>query len=244
MKICLAQTNPLKGDIDGNIILHKKLIDRAAAYQADFIVFPELSLTGYEPTLAQSLAIQPNDERLDVFQKASDDKELVIGVGVPTHSEKGICISMIIFRPGQSRLIYSKKYLHPDEEDFFVHGQNFPVLKVKDKQVGLAICYELSVVEHAQCAVEYGAEIYIASVAKYARNMAATTKRLSAIAKKYAKTVLMTNSVGPSDGDECAGKTGAWNRQGELIAQLNDDQEGILIVDEDGQVTLTYSDHQ
>ncbi len=244
MKICLAQTKPLKGDIVGNIILHRKLIDRAVSYDADFIVFPELSLTGYEPTLTHSLAIQPNDERFDVFQKASDDNELVIGVGVPTISEKGICISMIIFQPGQGRLIYSKKYLHPDEEDFFVHGQNFPVLKVNGKQVAIAICYELSVVEHAQWAFECGAEIYIASVAKYARNMAATTKRLSAIAKKYSKTVLMTNSVGPSDGDQCAGKTGVWNKQGELLAQLNDDQEGILIVDADAQVTLIYSDHQ
>jgi predicted amidohydrolase len=49
MKICAAQTRPVRGDIQTNIDNHKKLIDLAVSNGADIIIFPELSLTGYEP---------------------------------------------------------------------------------------------------------------------------------------------------------------------------------------------------
>jgi predicted amidohydrolase len=53
MKIAVAQTRPIKGDISTNIKTHKKLIDLAISYKVDTIFFPELSITGYEPELAK-----------------------------------------------------------------------------------------------------------------------------------------------------------------------------------------------
>ncbi len=47
MKICVAQTRPVKGDIQTNIDNHKRLIDLAISNGADTIIFPELSITGY-----------------------------------------------------------------------------------------------------------------------------------------------------------------------------------------------------
>ncbi len=61
MKICVAQTRPIIGDIQRNIERHKNFIALAGSYGADTVIFPELSLTGYEPTLAEALATQPAD---------------------------------------------------------------------------------------------------------------------------------------------------------------------------------------
>jgi predicted amidohydrolase len=47
MKICVAQTRPIKGNIQSNIVNHKKLIDLAVSNGAVIVIFPELSLTGY-----------------------------------------------------------------------------------------------------------------------------------------------------------------------------------------------------
>ncbi|HET9532598.1 MAG TPA: nitrilase-related carbon-nitrogen hydrolase, partial [Blastocatellia bacterium] len=65
MKICVAQTRPVKGDIQGNIDNHKRLIDLAASNGADMLIFPELSITGYEPELSRELATNQDDERFD-----------------------------------------------------------------------------------------------------------------------------------------------------------------------------------
>ena len=72
MRICLAQTQPITGNVEANIAAHLQLIDGAVAHQANLVLFPELSITGYEPTLAQDLATIPEDSRFAVFQKISN----------------------------------------------------------------------------------------------------------------------------------------------------------------------------
>lgn len=233
MKICVAQTKPIKGDVQGNIVSHKKLIVGAVSKGANTIIFPELSLTGYEPELAQGLATSLGDSRFNDFQKLSDDNNITIGIGAPIKNDKGICISIILFQPNKARQTYSKKYLHPDEEEFFIAGQTFTGSPTHNPNVALAICYELSVPEHSHKAFKSGAEIYIASVAKSVNGVKNAVNTLSRIANKYSMTVLMSNCVGLSGGEECGGKTSIWNNQGTLLGQLDDVNEGILIIDTD-----------
>src|SRR5882762_11044937 len=179
MKICVAQTRPAKGDIQSNIDSHNKLIDLAVSNGAETIIFPELSLTGYEPELSKELATDKDDRRFDIFQKISDTRQVIIGVGVPTKNNTGTCISMVLFQPHKARQVYSKKYLHPDEEEFFVSGQSTIGLTGNKTSIALAICYELSVPEHSENAFKSGAKIYIASVAKSAIGVENASKSLS-----------------------------------------------------------------
>jgi predicted amidohydrolase len=231
MKICVAQTRPVKGDIQSNIYHHKKLIDLAVSNGADTVIFPELSLTGYEPELSEDLATCQDDSRFDDFQKIADTRQITIGVGVPTKNNTDTCISMVLFQPHKGRQTYSKKFLHADEEQFFARGQGFGGLIGNKNNIALAICYELSVPEHSEHAFKSGAEIYIASVAKTVNGVENAVKSLSEIANKYSMTVLMSNCVGQCDGSECGGKTSIWNNKGLLVAQLNDTNEGIIIID-------------
>ncbi len=143
MKICAAQIRPVKGEMAANITKHKRLIDLALSHGAETILFPELSLTGYEPELAKELAITPDDHRFDDFQQMADSSHATLAIGTPTRSSKGICISLLIFQPHQSRQIYSKQYLHPDEEEFFVRGENSWVVIGGKVKLAPAICYEL-----------------------------------------------------------------------------------------------------
>lgn len=235
MRICVAQTGPVKGDIRRNVDNHKRLIATAVPHHPDLIIFPELSLTGYEPTLAKELAMEVDDGRLADFQTIANVRQVTVGVGAPIIQGAGICIGLVLFQPGQPRQLYAKKYLHADEEPFFVSGHSSVEFLGDNNDVALAICYELSVPAHAVRAHEKGAAIYIASVAKYARGVAAAHQRLAEIARDYGMTVLMSNSVGLADGDLCTGNTAVWNVQGTLLGQLDDTHEGILIFDTDDQ---------
>ena len=238
MKICVAQTRPVKGDIQSNIDNHKKFIDLATAYCADIVIFPELSLTGYEPALAEALATNQDDRRLDDFQIIADTRQITIGVGVPTKSGASPCISMVIFQPYQGRQTYSKQYLHADEEPFFMSGPSAAGLIGDKTNIALAICYELSVPEHAEKAFANCADIYVASVAKSASGVDQAVKRLVDIAQTYSVPILMSNCIGPSDDFESAGKTSVWNDKGLLVGQLNETNEGVLIFDTDTQEVI------
>jgi predicted amidohydrolase len=242
MKIGVAQTQPVKGDIGRNILQHKILIEQAAAGGADVLIFPELSLTGYEPMLAGSLAIKISDDRLNEFQQICDSRKMTIGVGAPTRQPDGVCISMILFQPGRERVLYSKRYLHPDEEPFFIPGEVNPGLIGENNDIALAICYEISVPRHAEEAFASGAKTYAASVAKFAGGMEKALVRLTDIAGKYAMTVLVSNAIGSADDGVCAGATSIWNDKGLLMAQLDDRHEGILIIDTDtGAIHISYT---
>lgn len=231
MKICVAQIRPAKGDILRNTEKHFQLIDRAVTQGADMIIFPELSITGYEPALAKSLATDLNDPRFNTLQEISNALAIIIGVGVPLKNGSSITISMILFQPNKPRSVYSKSYLHPDEDPFFIGASGIAGLTIKKLSIAFAICYELSVSAHVEQAHQNGASIYIASVAKSVQGTDRAITRLAEIAKSYSMTVLMSNFIGHCDDFDCGGKSSIWNAEGKLLAQLDVRHEGLLLFD-------------
>ncbi len=231
MKICLAQTQPTAGNIEANIADHLNWVNQAVHQNAELIIFSELSLTGYEPELAKDLAIHLGDTRLDPFQEISDAKGIIICAGAPTKANNGICISLIIFQPNKERSLYSKQYLHEDEDPYFVPGPPRDGIIEADKKVALAICYEITIPDHCKTANQNGAEVYIASVAKTVNGVARNNPRLSEIAEQYKIPVLMCNCVGAFDGNIGGGQSGSWDERGNPLENLNSQSAGYLITE-------------
>lgn len=231
MNICIAQIKSLKGDILSNIEKHIKFIELAHLAKADSIFFPELSLTGYEPELAQELATNQDDKRFDIFQKISNLKKMTIGVGVPTNSDNEIEISMIVFQPNKSRTTYSKQQLHEDELPYFKNGNKQVILEIENKKVIPAICYKSLQTEHAAKGINPGGEIYLASVAKSGKGIDKAFIHYPEVAKTYAIPVLMVNCIGECDTFISAGLSSVWTKNGIAAGQLDTKNEGILIFD-------------
>ncbi|WP_041264840.1 carbon-nitrogen hydrolase family protein [Bernardetia litoralis] len=236
MKISIAQIKLIKGNISTNIKKHLELIELAISHNAKAIFFPELSLTGYEPTLAQYLAFMEENQQLAIFQEISDTHKINIGVGVPKNEKidnykARIKISMAIFQPNQSKKFYSKQQLHDDELPYFEKGNKQLILNINTLKLAPAICYESLQNNHAHTASTLGANIYIASVAKSENGFTKAISHYSKIAKIYSMPVLMANSIGFCDNFLSVGKSSVWTKDGVLVKQLNDKNEGILIFD-------------
>lgn len=231
MKVSVAQVRPIKGDIQRNMETHLMWIDRAVSKGAGLIVFPELSITGYEPTLASSLATTAEDKRFDLFQQISDACGIIIGIGVPLNQSIGISISMLLFSPKQSRQVYSKIYLHPDEQPYFVSHEGIRTLELGGKRFAFSICYELSVPEHEDFVRQHGADFYVSSVAKSVNGVDTALIRLSEIAQRNSMPVLMANCIGHCDDFDCGGKSSIIDNSGKILEQLDANTEGILIYD-------------
>jgi predicted amidohydrolase len=231
MKICIAQTRPIKGNISANIEAHNRFIESALSFNAGAIFFPELSLTGYEPELAKELATNQNDIRLDVFQEISTKENIIIGLGAPTVNESQIRISMIIFEPNRPRRTYSKQLLHADEFPYFKNGSVQLVIETNDMCIAPAICYESLQSVHAENACKLGADVYLASVAKSANGIDKAFVHYPGIAKKYVIPVLMSNCLGFCDNFLSVGNSAVWTKDGNLAGQLDERSEGILIFD-------------
>jgi predicted amidohydrolase len=231
MKLVAAQIASYAGNLEANIRKHVAVVERAANLGADGIVFPELSLSGYEPTLAEALAILPSDDRLEVFQQLSERLGILIAVGAPTRADAGVAISMITFQPGLARCTYSKQQLHADELPFFTPGTQQQLFACADHVVAPAICYESLQANHAQQAADAGAQIYFTSVAKSERGVAAAYSHYPAIAKQHGMTVLMANCVGPADNYVAAGQSGVWGTNGDLLVCADASAEALVLYD-------------
>lgn len=231
MKITAAQIASLTGDIPGNVARHAQMVEQAAACGVEMVVFPELSLTGYQPTIARQVAITRDDLRLQPIQALADAHRMTICAGVPLVDTYKPTISMLIFQPGVAVQVYSKHYLHADEEPWFLPGPDQTMFSPPEGNLAFAICYELSVPQHAADAHAAGASIYVTSVAKTHNGVIKAGDRLAEIARQYHMTVFMANCVGPCEDRVGGGQSGVWNAEGELLAHLDDMQEGLVIYD-------------
>lgn len=229
MKLCVAQLQPVAGDLEANLDKHHALLDLAITAGAELICFPELSLTGYEPKLAKQLVSHPADRRLRSLQGRADAQSVSIAVGLPTTAKQGIHISLILFQPGQPPVVYAKQQLHPDELPYFVPGDQPVLVRSTDPVIAPAICYESLQAAHGEQAASLGAQIYLASVAKSAQGLEKARLHYPAIAQRYGMAVLMANCLGPCDDFWAAGQSAIWNAHGNLLIRLDPDREGIAL---------------
>ena len=229
MKIAIAQIQPLKGDTNANRKKHERIIQEAIDNQVNALFFSELSLTSYEPELAKESVVQRDNPIYFSFQQLSDQHNLLIGIGAPTPFTLGVHISMLVFKPYIPVSIYHKQQLHDDELPFFVRGSKQLIIKTNNYSIAPAICYESLQVSHAAQAVDLGATIYVASVAKAQKGIEKAKQHYPLIAKQYQLPVLMANCVGPCDNFVGAGQSAVWNIQGEMISHLSEEEEGIII---------------
>lgn len=231
MKLCAVQLASLKGDLPGNLQRHLVCIEQAAALGAELVVFPELSLTGYEPSVARQAALPVTSARLDPLQAACDHLGITVAVGLPLPTPDGIRIGMPIFCPEAPRQAYAKQRLHDDELPYFTPGHQALLLEVGEHRVAPAICYESMFLAHAAVARERGADLYLVSVAKTAKGIREGYAHYPEVARELGMPVLMANCVGPADTFIGAGGSAAWDSQGHLLASLDDHSEGLIVLD-------------
>ncbi|MEZ4786224.1 MAG: carbon-nitrogen hydrolase family protein, partial [Candidatus Kapaibacterium sp.] len=189
MKLAVAQLRSIAGDIDYNVRRHEALLSLAASRGADLIIFPELSLTNYEPQLARGLVMSETDSRIENLQAVSDRHGMVIGVGMPTAAGSDVRISMLYLQPGKEAATYSKQHLHEDELPYFVEGTESIVLSLEREKLVPAICYESLLPKHAEQAAMLNASVYLASVAKPEGGVERGAKHYPMIARQHSMIV-------------------------------------------------------
>ncbi len=227
-KIAVAQIPSEKGNIDKNIQDHVKAIQCAIEHAVSIVVFPELSLTGYEPELAENLALTLDDERLSSIQEIAVNNNTYVVVGAPLKTKDLPEIGAIIFCPDGGISSYSKMNLHPGEEKYFKAGKELKTIIVKNQKVAIAICADTNNPMHAKAYSENGASIYIAGVLITEGGYTPDTEKLNYYAEQYHMLVTMANHCQPTGGWQPVGKSSAWDENG-ILAVAGIDSKSLVI---------------
>lgn len=231
MIIAAAQTIPKKNDINENLKDHYRLINLAADHGVQLILFPELSVSGYERENAESHEFTSNDSRLDELRQLAIKRNIIIIAGVPLRQESQLYISAFVFYSNDSQQIYTKQYLHDGEEIYFSPGINDGLqIRLENESFSIAICADITNPAHAIKAASLNSTIYLASIFYTPNGILEGYRDLQGYANDLSMNVLMSNFGGASYGFESAGKSAFWNNDGNLIGSFEGIGEGLLIV--------------
>ena len=234
MIIAAAQTIPVRENIQQNISNHCKLIELAAAHKVQLLIFPELSLTGYERENAERLSFTPDDPRLKDLQELAVKYQMIVIAGAPIKLATGLHIGAFIISPDHTISFYTKQFLHDGEEVSFVAGNlHNPQITLEDESFSLAICADLENPVHAENASKIQSTGYLAGIFYTPNGITGGLDKLKGYAKQYSFNVLMSNFAGESYGIPSAGSSSFWSNKGELLAQLNSSEEGLVIAYKD-----------
>ena len=226
-----AQTRSVKGEVAANVQIHVECVRVAAGHGADLVVFPELSLTGYEPELAAGLTLAADDERLHDLRDLARRYGITVIAGAPIASggDKPH-LGALILTP-DTTLVYAKQHLHGGEGQFFSPGGRSCVVDVKGVRVGVAICADTMQASHPREAAANGAEIYAAGVVFTERGYAADAALLSGYAATHRIVVALANHSAETGGWTPAGRSAIWDEGGELIASTAGTEEAVVIAE-------------
>ncbi len=242
MIFAAAQTKPTRFNIEVNLHDHYKFIELASKNNADLIIFPELSITGYERDKAREMAFTVNDERLNKLRKLSVSNNIIIVAGAPILIEEDLFIGSFVIKPDDSVSIYTKHFLHEGEEVYYEPSFTYdPILEFQGEKISLAICADIDHVEHPQEAKKKGATFYMPGIFFSPGGIPNAYKALSDYAQRFSMNILMSNFVGQSWGSDAGGMSGFWNKEGKCVAQLNDTDEGLLLIEKVGKEYIRKS---
>lgn len=229
-KLAVGQLAVKKGDIARNIQPHLQLVRQAANQKVSYLVFPELSLTGYEPELAADLALDEKDTRLEIFKGAAVLHQMHIVVGAPLIGEGKPYIGALIFTPTGEILTYRKMNLHPGEDEYFQAGDQLQILNINQVKVANAICADTNSENHIRHYAVLGADVYVAGVLITEGGYPKDVSKMAADAETYNLLVAMANYNHPTGGWLPCGQSGVWGPEG-LLASMGETETGLVIAE-------------
>jgi len=243
--ISVAQTCPRRGDVGANLDEHLQLTDLAASEGAQVLVFPELSLTGYEINLADELTFSEQDVRLTPLLDAAASHSITLVVGAPLRVGAHLHIAAFILSPDRTSTFYTKHHLGafgesarcdgivpPAEATVFHPGEHNPLIRLGSHAAAVAICADIGRPTHPQQAAEKGAKSYLASMFVIPSEFELDAAKMSGYARQHSMVVALANYGGATGGLRTAGRSSIWSEEGELLAQLPRSGAGVAVVTE------------
>jgi predicted amidohydrolase len=222
--IAVAQPPCVPLDVAANAVTHAATVRSA---RARVVVFPELSLTGYE---LHAPAVTVDDPRLAPIIEACAEAGSLALVGGPVQDDDArTYIAMLAIDGSGVTVVYRKMWLGGAEPDRFSPGGMPAVLVVDGWRLGLAICKDTGVPQHASDTAALGIDAYVAGVLESADDAAVPGERARRVAADHRVWVAVASFAGSTGGgyDRAAGGSGIWTSEGVAFAQAGPETGAI-----------------
>ncbi len=239
-----------------------RFLERAAQQHADLVVFPELALCGYPPAdlLEKPAFLERAEAGLLELAARAKDAGVAVLCGYPSPAPratgKHVYNSAALLEGGRVAFIQNKRLLPFydvfDEQRYFAPAPTQAVCEIKGERVAVTICedawndksfwesrrYHVDPVEELMRATPQGVPDVILNISAspFWRGKRATREAmLAAIARRYARPVVMVNQVGGNDSLLFDGTSIALDKHGNIAARARSCVEDMVVFDTETQ---------
>jgi predicted amidohydrolase len=222
--LAVAQPLCVPYDVAANALAHAATVRSA---RARVVVFPELSLTGYE---LDAPAISADDPRLTPIVEACAETRSVALVGAPVPGEAGQShIAMLAIEATGATVAYRKMWLGTTESSRFTPGGKPAVLVVDGWRLGLGVCKDSGVPQHASDTAALGMDAYVVGTVKSAEEASLQDERARRVATDHHVWVAVASFAGSTGGgySRAAGHSSIWTPDGVAIARAGPETGAI-----------------
>jgi predicted amidohydrolase len=239
MRVALAQMAPVLGDFEQNTRQTGELIRRAKGEEADLVVFPELTLSGYALGLTgDDVTRRADGPELAGIAEEADGLGCVVGFAEegPVHTYN----SAAYLQGGAVIHVHRKLYLPTydvwEERKHFTPGSALRAFESDIGRVAILICSDAWQPALAVLAIQDGARVLIVPADSTARRPAIRDEWYD-INRFYARLlecfVVFVNRVGEEGDLRFWGGSHVYDPWGEMVAQAPIDEETLLCIDLD-----------
>lgn len=230
LTVAAAQPELRPGDLAFNVGAHVEAI-RAA--DARLVVFPELSLSSYA-LAAPNVAV--DDPALQRIVAACGETGAVALAGVPLKEGDAEFIAALRIDGDGVEVAYRKVHPTENESRRFQAAAQPVVMELDGWRLGLAICRDTMMFEHAPATAEFakrsgigGIDAYIAGALYTPGGLVKRDKRMPQLARGYGMWVVQACFAGPgSDYPDAAGNSAIWAPDGTVAARA-DEHPGRIV---------------
>jgi len=234
IRIIIGQLNFTVGDIEGNTEKIIKAIKKAnEKYDADIIIFPELSICSYPP---EDLLLRPAFNKLikvALEKIKSETKGIRVILGYPLKKDEKLYNACSLIHKQKIEKTYCKQYLPNygvfDEKRYFTSGNDSCTFEIKGITAALTICEDLWASKPITDAAAADAKIlFNINASPYDKNKNNERKNLiSKRASEASMHVVYVNLVGGQDELIFDGNSMIFDKKGEMIFQSPEFEEGL-----------------
>ncbi|MFI6866355.1 carbon-nitrogen hydrolase family protein [Nocardia sp. NPDC050406] len=239
MIVAAAQFTARPLDIPANADTMATLIREAGARGARVVIFPELSLTGYELDAIlrdpSQYVLTAGDPRLTVLRTACREAEVAALIGCPGRAAHDTAtISAFVIGPEGTVLTrYDKLHVTDTERAAgFVPGFSDGRFTVDDTRFGIAVCADAHAPELAARAAADGCRVLVAS-SLYGKTTGAHERStlFPTLAKEHDMHVVLANHNGRAGTYDACGGSAIWAPDGTCTAEASFDAPDLVLAE-------------
>jgi len=239
VRVGLGQFDATVGDLAGNANKIRDIYSQALRAEVDLLALPELAICGYPPEDLLYKKHFLRDNRLAVEKIAADCPEITIIVGFADSFQGDTYNSAAVLQDGKITKIYRKCLLPNfsvfDEQRYFRAGNEPAVIKVKDINIALTICFDIWDIKWLSSFLEGVGKIHlIANISASPFHLGKINKREEIVgqcAKEFNCAVAYCNLVGGQDELVFDGRSMFADSTGKIITKARAFDEDLLIAD-------------